>query len=56
MTVRELYEWAKENDALDLDIEIQYRDGGGCYVGVDECEPELSERYREYHTENVVLL
>ena len=56
MTVRELHEWATENDALDLDIEIQYRDGGGYYFGVDECDPTLSERQKEYHTENVVLL
>ena len=29
MTVQELYDLAKENDALDKDIEIQYRDSGG---------------------------
>lgn len=56
MTVRELYEWAKSNGALELDIEIQYRDGGGFYCGVDECEPELSCREMSWHTEKVVLL
>jgi hypothetical protein len=29
MTVKELYEWAKKNNAEDFDIEIQYRDGSG---------------------------
>lgn len=28
MTIRELYEWAKEKGVLDLDVVVQYRDGG----------------------------
>lgn len=35
MTVKELYEWAVENKAEDLEIEIQCRDGGGYYCGTD---------------------
>ena len=64
MTIRELYDWAKENNALDLDIEIQYRDDGGNYNGVDECcDPIITDSYYKYlddkfhkHTEKVVLL
>ena len=29
MTIRQLYEWAKKNNAADYSIEIQYRDDGG---------------------------
>lgn len=42
MTIKELYEWAIENNAINMDIEIQYRDGGGYYYGTDSCvEPEI---------------
>ena len=44
MTIRELYEWAEKNSALDLDVEIQHRDSGGYYYGVDDLEnPEIEE-------------
>lgn len=33
MTPKDLYEWAVKHDVQDCDIEIQYRDGGGCYCG-----------------------
>ena len=56
MTVRELYKWAKKNNALDFDIEIQHRDSGGYYAGVDDCDPEICDREESYHTEKVVLL
>lgn len=36
MTIKELYEIAKRYHAENYDIEIQYRDGGGCYEGTDE--------------------
>lgn len=36
MTIRELYEWAKQQGIEDYDIEIQYRDGGGYYDGTDD--------------------
>lgn len=56
MTVRELYEWAVANGAEDFDIEIQYRDGGGYYNGVDDCDPGIYPRKNPYNTEKVVLL
>lgn len=31
MTIRELYEWAVENNVADYDIAVQYRDSGGFY-------------------------
>ena len=43
MTIQELYEWAIEKDAEDFEIEIQYRDGGGFYCGVDvDVTPEIN--------------
>lgn len=36
MTIRELYEWAKQQGIEDYDIEIQYRDGGGYHYGTDD--------------------
>ena len=57
MTVKELYEWAVSQGAEDLDIEIQYRDGGGFYYGVDDCDdPAIRPREHSYNTEKVVLL
>ena len=56
MTVKELYEWAKKNNAENFDIEIQYRDGGGYYSGTDDCDPEICDREHPYNTEKVVLL
>ena len=35
MTVRELYEYAKENNLLDYEVRIKYRDDGGEYQGTD---------------------
>lgn len=56
MTVRELYEWAEEHEALDYDIEIPYRDDGGYYYGCDDAEPCIEERYNKWNTEQVVNL
>lgn len=57
MTVRELYEWAEKNNALDFSIEIQHRDGGGYYIGVDDCDdPYITDREHNYNTKKVVLL
>ena len=36
MTIRELYDWAKEHDVLDYKVEVKYRDDGGEYYGQDE--------------------
>ena len=38
MTIKELYDWAVKNNAEELNIEIQYRDGGGYYVGTEALE------------------
>lgn len=35
LTIRDLYEIAKEKGWLDKKIEIQFRDGGGDYYGTD---------------------
>ena len=56
MTVRELYVWAEEHEALDYDIEIPYRDDGGYYYGCDDAEPCIEERYNKWNTEQVVNL
>ena len=57
MTVKELYDWAVKNDALDLEIEIPYRDSGGYYYGASDCEPCISnEPQISYHKERVVEL
>lgn len=40
MTIKELYEIAQAHHIEDYDIEIQYRDGGGCYEGTDELRKE----------------
>jgi hypothetical protein len=56
MTVRELYEWAEQNNALDFDIEIQHRDGGGFYDSADDAEPSIETRYNSWNSEKVVNL
>lgn len=38
MTVRDFYKWAKKNDCVDFEVEIQYRDEGGCYNGTADLE------------------
>ncbi len=35
MTIQELYEWAKQNNAENKEIVVQYRDDGGDYEGQD---------------------
>lgn len=40
MTIKDLYEMAQAYDIKDYDIEIQYRDGGGCYSGTEELRRE----------------
>lgn len=49
MTIQDLYEWGIEHNAKDLDIEIQYRDGGGYYSGTTDLESsdiEIEHRSR----------
>ena len=43
MTIKELYEIAKEQHIEDYEIEIQYRDGGGFYSGTDFLDLENIE-------------
>ena len=33
MTIQQLYDYAKENNILDYEIEAQYADDGGFYYG-----------------------
>lgn len=57
MTIKQLYDWAVKNNALDLEIEIPYRDGGGYYYGADDCDPHISnEPQLPYHHDCVVEL
>jgi hypothetical protein len=37
MTVEQFWKWAEENGLKDYEVEIQYRDDGGNYVGTDTC-------------------
>lgn len=48
MTIRELYEWAVENNVADYDIAVQYRDSGGFYSGEDTMiQPDIDESKKE---------
>lgn len=49
MTIQELYKWAVNNNAENLDIEIQYRDSGGYYEGTtDLSEYGVEIEHRKY--------
>jgi hypothetical protein len=57
MTLRSLYEWAKEKGVLDLDVVVQYRDGGGYYNGSDDLEiPEIAPREYDFQTEKILII
>lgn len=58
MTVKELYEWAKENNAVDLNIAIQFQDEGGFYSGdtMTENDGEIGVVIAEYNSIAYVLL
>ena len=43
MTGQELIDWIINNHAEQMDIEIQYRDGGGYYYGTDTLREEEIE-------------
>lgn len=45
MTVKELYEWAKDHNAEYLEIEIQCRDSGGDYSERDENYLRIERSY-----------
>lgn len=54
MTIRELYQWAKENDVLDLEIEVKHRDGAAYYFGRAAPNPRVSEREEDKQVERIV--
>ena len=59
MTVKELYTWAVEHKAEDLDIEIQCRDDGGDYNCRDECYPPcITSKDPKFtnHSDYIILL
>ena len=41
MTIKELHEWAVENNALDMDVEIAFRDDGGVYSGAEALDDPI---------------
>lgn len=48
MTIKDLYEWAVENNVADYDIAVQYRDSGGFYSGEDTMiEPDIDNVKKE---------
>lgn len=55
MTIQELYEWAIKNNAKDLDIEIQYRDGGGYHEGTTDLSEYDLEIQHKKHGDVVVF-
>jgi len=54
MTVKELYDWACENNLEDYDIEIQHRSGAGYHLGRDSLTSELNIEVD--HEEQIVIL
>ena len=56
MTIRELYDWANENNAVDLTIEIPYRDDDGFYIGSDGVNPQIETRKNKSNSKTVVTL
>lgn len=46
-------EWAKNNDCLDLEVCVQYRDDGGLYYGEDF---DIDPRVEEVNNRDVVVL
>ena len=55
MTVKEFYEWAVANNVENLEMEVQYRDDGGCYYGSDN-EVIASVTKSNYSDNQIVLL
>lgn len=58
VTIKELFVWAENNNCLDCDICVQYRDDGGMYSGMDyDIHPTLEETARENSSsKNIVVL
>lgn len=55
MTIGELYEWAKENQCENYDVEIQYRDSGGYYRGTADLREDEIVIDREKYGGTVIL-
>lgn len=55
MTIKELYEYAKEINREDYEIEIQYRDDGGYYSGTDTTSTPKNEVEFKDEAETVIL-
>lgn len=36
VTIKQLYDWARENNVEDYTMKVQFRDDGGDYYGEDE--------------------
>ena len=51
MTIRDLINELSQYDE-NLQVEVQYRDGGGYYEGTDDPHVELEKRYN-YNTEEI---
>lgn len=57
MTIRDLYEWAKQKEVLDLDVVVQYRDSGGYYEGNEDLEyPTIENREHSFQTEKILII
>lgn len=52
MTIKEFYNWAIDNSCENYEVEIQYRDDGGYYVGTDS----LEENYIEIVEEDEIVI
>ena len=48
MTIKELYDWAVENDAEDLELSVQYQDGYFSYQDGSEVEVLDIKRKKGY--------
>lgn len=55
MTVKEFYEWAKKNQCENYEVEIQYRDSGGCYNGTADLREDEIEIDRGKYSGIVIV-
>lgn len=55
MTIQDLYEWGIKHNAVNLDIEIQYRDSGGYYCGTTDLKTSDIEIEHKPYGDIVVL-
>ena len=55
MTIKDLYEWAIKNNCENYEVEIQYRDSGGCYSGTEDLRESEIEIDRDKYNGIVIL-